>query len=66
MKNIEELRSELISVFDKLKIGKLKTKDAKELINCSGKILLSTKVQLDYNKFMEIKKRIDFLETDEK
>lgn len=70
MKNIKDLRDELLSSFEALKSGKLKTKDAKELTNLSGKIILSAKVELDYNKFMKLDRKIDFLnvkdEDDEK
>jgi hypothetical protein len=62
MKNIEELRDSLLESFDDLKSGKLKTKDAKEITNMAGKIILSSKVELDYNKFMGNKNKVDFLE----
>jgi hypothetical protein len=60
--NIQELRNELLKSFSDLQNGKLKTKDAKELTNLSGKIILSAKVELDYNKFMKHNKKIDFLD----
>lgn len=64
MKNIKDLRSELIDLFDMLKEGKIKTRDAKEIINCSGKIILSAKTELDYNKYIGKKVEIGFLEVD--
>lgn len=64
MKNIKDLRTELIDLFDMLKEGKIKTRDAKEIINCSGKIILSAKTELDYNKYIGKKLEIDFLEVD--
>lgn len=65
MKNIKDLREELIDLFDLLKEGKIKTRDAKEIINCSGKIILSAKTELDYNKYVGKKVQIDFLEVDD-
>lgn len=65
MKNIKDLREELIDLFDLLKEGKIKTRDAKEIINCSGKIILSAKTELDYNKYVGKKQVIGFLEVDE-
>lgn len=66
MNNIKELRDELIKSFNDLKSGKIKAKDAKELTNISGKILISAKIQLDYNKHLDRKEVIDFLEVNEK
>lgn len=60
--NIENLRNELIDTFEKLKNGEIKAKDAKELVNTSGKILISAKVQHDYNKYMRYTNKIEFLE----
>ena len=31
----------------------------------SGKIILSAKVELDYNKFMKLERKIDFLDVDD-
>lgn len=59
--NIKDLRDQLLQSFSDLQSGKLKTKDAKELTNLSGKIILSAKVELDYNKFMKLGRKIDFL-----
>jgi hypothetical protein len=62
MKNIKDLRDSLLDSFEDLKSGKLRTKDAKEITNMSGKIILSAKVELDYNKFMKLDRKIDFLD----
>ena len=64
MKNIKDLRDSLIESFEDLKNGKLRTKDAKEITNMSGKIILSAKLELDYNKFMKLDRKIDFLDVD--
>lgn len=60
--NIKDLRDSLLESFEALKEGKLKTKEAKEITNMSGKIILSAKVELDYNKFMKLGRKIDFLD----
>lgn len=62
MKNIKDLRDSLLESFEALKEGKLKAKEAKEITNMSGKIILSAKVELDYNKFMKLGRKIDFLD----
>ena len=62
--NIKDLRDSLVESFGELKQGKLKSKDAKELTNLAGKIIMSAKTELDYNKYMKTKKKIDFFETE--
>lgn len=62
--NIQTLRESLIESFADLKSAKLAPKEAKELTNLAGKIILSAKTELDYNKFTNNNKKIDFLETD--
>lgn len=63
--NIKDLRDSLLESFEELKNGKLKTKEAKEITNMSGKIIMSAKVEMDYNKLMKTDRRIDFLEVDD-
>lgn len=63
--NVKDLRDSLIESFKDLKVGKLKTKEAKELTNLAGKIILSAKTELDYNKFMKKEIQIDFLEVED-
>ncbi len=66
MKNIKELRDEQIKVYDQLKNGDIGQSQAKELSNIAGKILTSSKIQMDYNRMTgNGKKRIKFLESDE-
>ena len=63
--NIKNLRDSLLESFEDLKKGKLGTKDAKEITNMSGKIILSAKVEMDYNKLMKLERKIDFLDVNE-
>ena len=64
--NIKDLRDSLIESFGELKEGKLKPKEAKEQTNMAGKIIMSAKVELDYNKFMKTERVIDFLDVENK
>ena len=49
MKNAEEMTLELQAVFDQLKTGQIKHKEAAELTNCVGKMIGLAKVQLEYH-----------------
>ncbi len=60
--NVKDLRDSLIQSFQDLKTGKLKTKEAKELTNLAGKIILSAKTELDYNKYTKNGREIEFLD----
>ena len=59
---VKELRNELISVFNNLKKGEIKQSDAKEFANVAGKIISTAKLEIEYNKIMGTKSKIDFLE----
>lgn len=60
--NIKQLRDSLTENYSKMRIRKMSIQTGKELANTAGKILSSLKVELEYNKTMGEKKRIDFLE----
>lgn len=62
MQNIKQLRESLTENYTKMVKKKLPVATGKELANTAGKILSSCKVELEYNKIMGIKKKIDFLE----
>lgn len=62
MENVKDLRGELIEVFSDLKANKIKLLKAKELTNCAGKILLTAKIELIYNQYLDKKSPIAFLE----
>lgn len=63
--NIKDLRESLVESFEQLKTGKLKPKEAKELTNMAGKIIISAKTELDYNKYIKSERKIDFLDVKE-
>lgn len=62
-KNIVELRNDLMEVYDCLREGKLGIAEAKQAANVAGKIISTAKVQIEYNKMIQSKNRIPFLET---
>ena len=64
MKNITELRNHLAKVYDNLGTGETAWKEAEVYANVAGKIISTVKVELEYNKFMEIKEPIGFMVAD--
>lgn len=62
MKTATELRDELAVVFDQLKAGAIKPKEAGELANVAGKMINSAKVQLEYHALRKSTPNIPFLE----
>jgi hypothetical protein len=47
---ITELRDDLLKVYSGLRSGDISPSEAKEVINSSGKIFTSCKVQMEYSK----------------
>ena len=62
IKNNDDLRSDVINVYEELRQGKMTLREAKELTNTAGKIMSSAKIQLEYNIFMKAPRKIEFLE----
>ena len=60
--NVVELRNELLVVFDKHREGKMGNDEVKQAANIAGKIISSAKVQMEYNKMVQSKNRIPFLD----
>lgn len=63
MKNIKELREELIKVFEGLKKDTIDLKKAAEMNNTAGKVINTIRAQLEYHKLRKDKPQIDFLKT---
>jgi hypothetical protein len=63
MQNIRELREKLIENFELIEKNKRTIKLSKELVNTAGKIINSCALEHDYNKHMNNKKKINFLES---
>lgn len=62
MKNITELRNELIVTFDKLKLRQIDISTAKATVALGNTIIKSAAIEIDYNKITGNKKKIQFLE----
>lgn len=63
MKNVEELRLQLASVFMGLRDGSVKHTDAAELANLAGKMINSAKGQVEYYALRKETPYIPFLES---
>ena len=63
MQNITELRDQLASTHAKILDGSMDLKTAKELTNVAGKMIKSLSVELEYNKYLGLKKVIPFATT---
>jgi hypothetical protein len=64
MKSVNELRNELSEIFDDLRNGAIKTKEAGELANVAGKMINSAKVQLEYYALRKEAPTLKFLNDD--
>jgi hypothetical protein len=65
MKNIQDLRDDLLANYEKTKSGEISVGLAKELSNSAGKIIATVKTQLEYNKYIGDTSKIKFMEVDE-
>jgi hypothetical protein len=64
MNNVNELRTELADVFQKLRAGSIKPGEAAELANLAGKMISSAKVQVEYFALRKEQPNIQFLRDD--
>jgi hypothetical protein len=64
MKSVNQLRNELSEIFDDLRSGVIKTKEAGELANVAGKMINSAKVQLEYYALRKEAPTLKFLNDD--
>lgn len=62
MKTINDLRSELLKLFDGIKSGEHDVKVAAEMNNTAGKIINSIKVELEYAALRKEEPRVAFLD----
>jgi len=64
MKNVTDLRNDLLDVYKQTKKGTIDVKIAGELANNAGKIIKTAALELSYNQFTkQSDKRIKFLES---
>ena len=64
MKNIVQLRNELVETFKDLKLGNLEPKIATEMNNSAGKIINTLKLQLEYAEIRGEKPEIEYMNTE--
>lgn len=64
MKNVKELRSELVEVFNAVKEGKMDVGQGKTLVATSNAMLKSAQLELEHRKLTGTTKVIKFLETE--
>lgn len=65
MKNVSDLRNDLLDVYEQIKAGTIDIKIASELSNNAGKIIKTAAIELAYNQFTkQSNKKIPFLETE--
>ena len=62
MKTVLDLRNDLLEVYEGLKSGKLGINEVKQSANIAGKIMATAKDQMEYNKMVQSKNRIKFLD----
>lgn len=61
MKTINDLRNDLLTLFDDIKSGKTDVKVAAEMNNTAGKIINSVKAELEYSALKKVEPSIPFL-----
>lgn len=64
--NVLDLRNDLIKVYEDLRSGSIGNDEAKQAANVAGKIMSTCKSQMEYNKMTQSKKKINFLDVEEK
>jgi hypothetical protein len=62
MKKINELRDELLQLFNDVKTGATEVKVAGEMNNTAGKIINSVKAELEYAALRKVEPSIPFLD----
>lgn len=64
MKNVKQLRDELVNVFESVRDGKMDVSQGKTLVATSNSMLKSAQLELEHSKLVGIKKEISFLKTE--
>jgi len=59
--NVVELRNDLLKIYDRFREGKAGIDEVKQSANLAGKIMSTAKAQIEYNKMIQSKNRIGFL-----
>jgi len=61
IKNITQLRDDMIKAYQQLRDKQIGLAEVKELSNMAGKIVSNAKAQLEYNRYAGSKSEIKFL-----
>ena len=64
MKNLDQVRDRLSTIFDQLESGEIDAKKAAEFANLAGKMINSAKVQVEYYALKNETPNIQFLNSD--
>lgn len=64
MRNVKELRDELVNVFHAVKQGNMEVGQGKTLVATSNAMLKSAQLELEHSKLIGSNKKIKFLETE--
>jgi len=64
MKNVKQLRDELVNVFHAVKTGDMEVGQGKTLVATSNAMLKSAQLELEHSKLVGTAKKITFLETE--
>ncbi|TSE11261.1 hypothetical protein [Aquimarina algiphila] len=64
MKNVQQLRKELVKVFEGVKNGEIDVSTGKNLVATSNAMLKSAQLELEHSKLIGRTKVIKFLETE--
>jgi len=62
MKNVNDLRNSLLSLYEEIKTGAVDVKLASEMNNTAGKIINSVKLELEYSAQKKTTPAISFLD----
>ena len=63
MKNLDQVRDRLSTIFDQLESGEIDAKKAAEFANLAGKMINSAKVQVEYYALKKESPSIKFLDS---
>ena len=63
MKNLDQVRDRLSTIFDQLESGEIDAKKATEFANLAGKMINSAKVQVEYYALKKEVPSISFLDS---
>jgi hypothetical protein len=63
IKNVTDLRDDMLTVYQDLRDGKIGLREAKTRASVCGQVISSAKLQLEYNAYTKSDAKIPFLES---